>query len=140
MILHWLVSQSIFYLLVVPYDMQNNPNYESQLSSLGYAPLPIFLSILIGGLMLCILFGLVFKRLKSHMPLAGACSAAISAACHPSRNENLDTVALGRLKWGEVTTQPAWDMEPCRGLGDKKGHCSFTASDTVNTSLRKLYV
>lgn len=142
-VLHWLISQSIFYVLVIPYNLQNQPNYKARTSALGYSPLPIFLSLLVGGLMMCILFGVACKRLKSDMPLAGSCSAAISAACHPPKDEDLDTAALGPVKWGHTLASPVWmkNLDHYTADGDvgDTGHCSFTSLETVKPTLTKLY-
>lgn len=137
MILHWLISESFFYVLTVPYAL-DQPDTHFTTRSLGYSALPIFLSLLVGSLMLLILFGLAFRRFKSNIPLAGLCSAAISAACHPPEDD-LDTAALGPVRWGETTTMPAWMSDHSGGPEDQKGHCSFTSLDTMMPSLTKLY-
>ena len=140
MILHWLVSQSIYYILVIPYNIRGNIDYLSMVNSLGYSPLPVFLAILVGSSMLCILAGLACKRFRSDMPLAGACSAAISAACHPPKDENLDTASLGPIKWGQIMGSPDWAVHGFRNeIDDEKGHCSFTALDTVKPTLTRFY-
>ncbi|CAG8279342.1 unnamed protein product [Penicillium salamii] len=139
MILHWLVSQGIFYVLVIPYDLQGNVNDEYKVDSLGYSPLPVFVAILVASLMICILAGLGLKRFKSDLPVAGGCSVAISAACHPPKGENLDTVALGPVKWGQTLGLPGWALGQFRDEVDGRGHCSFTALDTVKPTLTKIY-
>ncbi|KAJ6071510.1 hypothetical protein N7499_009524 [Penicillium canescens] len=139
-ILHWLVSQSIYYVLVIPYDMQGNPSLANRVSALGYSPLPIFLSILVGSLMICILIGISCQRLQSDMPLAGSCSAAISAACHPPKDEDLDTAILGPIKWGQAMRSSTLGMNHFNNeIDDENGHCSFTALDTVRPNLTKSY-
>ncbi|CAG8135921.1 unnamed protein product [Penicillium salamii] len=139
MILHWLVSQGIFYVLVIPYDLQGNVNDEYKVDSLGYSPLPVFVAILVASLMICILAGLGLKRFRSDLPVAGGCSVAISAACHPPKGENLDTVALGPVKWGQTLELPGWALGQFRDEIDVRGHCSFTALDTVKPTLTKIY-
>jgi hypothetical protein len=139
-ILHWLVSQSIYYVLVIPYDMQGHPNLGSMVSALGYSPLPIFLSVLVGSLMICILIGISCQRLQSDMPLAGACSAAISAACHPPKDEDLDTAILGPIRWGQTMRSSTLGRSHFNNeIDDETGHCSFTALDTVSPILTKSY-
>jgi hypothetical protein len=139
MILHWLVSQSIFYLVLIPYDPHDQPDPSNKISSLGYSSTPIFLSILVGAIMTLILFTLALRKCKSVIPLAASSSAAISAACHPPKDENLDTPALGLVKWGQTINQPAWVMDSFQGIDDQEGHCSFTSLDTVRPTLTKLY-
>jgi hypothetical protein len=75
------------------------------------------------------------------MPLAGTCSVAISAPCHPPPNEDLGTISLAPVAWGETTKQLSW-MERLNhnyGVDEQKGHCSFTSFDAVEPSLAKLY-
>jgi hypothetical protein len=139
-ILHWLVSQSIYYVLVIPYDMQGNPGLGYRVSAIGYSPLPIFLSILVGSLMICILIGISCQRLQSDMPLAGACSAAISAACHPPKDEDLDTAILGPIRWGQTMRSSVLGMNHFNNeIDDEDRHCSFTALDTVRPTLTESY-
>lgn len=89
--------------------------------------------------MILTLLALAFRKFKSTMPLAASSSAAIGAACHPPKDEDLDTAALGLVKWGETISPPAWVMERFHGIDDQHGHCSFTSLDTVSPSLTKLY-
>ncbi|KAJ5385297.1 hypothetical protein N7517_003208 [Penicillium concentricum] len=138
MILHWLISQSIFYARIMAYDWIGRPIYKYSISSLGYNSLAIFISMLVGGLMVCLLLGLSFRKFKSEMPLAGACSAAISAACHVPKDEDLDHAARGSVMWGETMTSPSWAGD-LGGIEDDKGHCSFTSLETVRPSLSKMY-
>ncbi|KAJ5127619.1 hypothetical protein N7448_008398 [Penicillium atrosanguineum] len=140
MLLHWLISQSLYYVLVISYNVQGEADYRLEVSSLGYSPLPVFLSILVSSLLVFLMILLSCKRLKSNMPLAGACSAAISAACHPPRGENLGIAALGPIRWGQTTEPPNYVIDHADDtIDDDKGHCSFTALDTVNPTLTTLY-
>ena len=88
--------------------------------------------------MVCLLLGLSFRRFKSEIPLAGACSVAISAACHVPRDKPLDHVARGAVIWGETVASPSSTGDR-GGIEDDKGHCSFTSLDAVRPSLRKMY-
>ncbi|KAJ5954344.1 hypothetical protein N7501_008623 [Penicillium viridicatum] len=137
-VLHWLISQSIFYVRIMAYDWIGRPIYQFSVSSLGYNALAIFISILVGAFMVCLLLGLSFRRFKSEIPLAGACSVAISAACHVPRDESLDHVARGAVMWGETVASPSLTGD-CGGIEDDKGHCSFTSLDAVRPSLSKMY-
>ncbi|KAL3476439.1 hypothetical protein BJX99DRAFT_227714 [Aspergillus californicus] len=138
MTLHWLISQSLFYFEFAPYDLHDIPQEHE--SSLGYSPIAILSSILLGSLMVLLLIGVSLWKLPSRMPLAGSCSLAISAACHPPRGENVQTVTLGPVGWGETSEWP-------EGLPDdaseselnERGHCSFTAKKTTKPSLTKWY-
>ncbi|KAF5855729.1 hypothetical protein ETB97_008565 [Aspergillus alliaceus] len=139
MSLHWLVSQSIFYIRAIPYSVRDQPMVEAETSSVAFSPLPMFLSVLVVGVMVCILAWLALRRFKSVMPLAGACSAAISAACHPPKDDSLDTAALGMVIWGETIAPPAWITGHFEEVEDQKGHCGFTSLDTVRPLLTKIY-
>lgn len=96
--LHWLVSQSLFFVEVILYDMTGNLTAE-RLISCGYSPMAIIFAIILGASMMIVILGLGFKRFKNRMPLASSCSAAISAACHPPPGGG-DT--LQPIMWGEV--------------------------------------
>jgi hypothetical protein len=140
MILHWLVSQSIFYLLLITYDPANEPVPGIEISSLGYSSSPIFLSIIVGSIMVLVLIVLAFRKFKSTVPVTGSTSVAISAACHLPRDEVGETAVLGLVKWGETTMSPDWAMESFGGIDDgQKGHCSFTSLETRKPTLMKLY-
>ncbi|CAG8107401.1 unnamed protein product [Penicillium olsonii] len=139
-VLHWLVSQSFFYTLTIPYTAQAEAVWRDSESSLRFSPLPIFCSLLVGSLMICLLILLALKRLKSNMPLAGSCSAVISAACHPPKYENSDSIDLGLVKWGETRASSGEVVDGFRQeIGDVKGHCTFTGLDTIQPTLTKLY-
>lgn len=101
-VLHWLVSQSTFYVLRIPYTPQGEAVWSDSISSLGFSPLLIFCALLIGSFIICLLILLSLKRFKSNMPLAGSCSTVICAACHPPKYESPDFIALGLVKWGET--------------------------------------
>lgn len=103
-LLHWLISQSLFYVQVLPYDARGNPVPEQQLVACGYSPMAIIFAMCLGGLMVCTILGLGMKSYKTNIPLAVSCSAAISAACHPPPGGG---DALKPIKWGEIPEQPA---------------------------------
>ncbi|KAJ5089838.1 hypothetical protein N7532_008522 [Penicillium argentinense] len=138
--LHWLMSQGFYFTWLLPYDNYGNLLKDRRQSTLSVTLLPIFLAVIVLGLLLCFLFVIAFRKLKSDIPLAETCSAAISAACHPPKDENLDTIAMGPVTWGE-TREPEWmyDSDQFDEAEDRKGHCSFTSARTSRPSLTKLY-
>lgn len=74
------------------------------------------------------------------MPMVGSCSAAITAACHPPKDEDLDKATLGLLMWGETLGALAWEMEIfVDEIGEDRGHCSYTSSNTTSQTLDKFY-
>ncbi|OJJ42781.1 hypothetical protein ASPZODRAFT_76111 [Penicilliopsis zonata CBS 506.65] len=141
MIIHWLVSQGCYYLFLTPYTIIDEPDPNNIYSGIFLSPLPIILAAIIMGFMLFILIMLSFRQLKSEIPLAGSCSAAISAACHPPKSENLETVALGLVTWGETTERPHWasDLNSSGRKAQWKGHCSFTSLETRRPWLTRSY-
>ena len=95
--LHWLVSQSIF---LVRIDVRDSMGAEIPLKSLsacGYSPIAIMFAIALG--LMVVIVGIVtgFRKHKAAVPLAGSCSAVISAACHPPQG-SIDT-KLSSVKW-----------------------------------------
>ena len=112
-ILHWLVSQSIFLVRVA---VEDNEGYvEDILSTCGFSPIAIITVIPLGVLVLLVAIANGFRKYKDGMPLAGNCSAAISAACHRPI-EDADAAVLPVL-WGAVKTE------------GRIGHCCFTSFD-----------
>ena len=69
--------------------------------------------------------GIGFRRIKAVMPLAGGCSAVISAACHPVEIEKNQSV-LPQL-WGAVD----------EGLGTR--HCALSGGELVGPVVGRLY-
>ena len=65
------------------------------------------------------------------MPLAGSCSAAISAACHPPEAD-VDA-SIKRIMWG-VVAEDCFQYE-----GEGVGHCSFTSSTVEAPVVGKWY-
>ncbi|PYI03206.1 hypothetical protein BO78DRAFT_410014 [Aspergillus sclerotiicarbonarius CBS 121057] len=99
MLLHWLVSSSLFYVEIIPFDTQGNASYANQVIACGYAPIAIVFAVILGVVMTSTIFGLSMRWFDSRMPIASSCSAAISAACHPQGG---DEHALKPVKWGEI--------------------------------------
>ncbi|PYI07679.1 hypothetical protein BO78DRAFT_428803 [Aspergillus sclerotiicarbonarius CBS 121057] len=124
--LHWLLSQSLFFVNVQGFDVsgQENPNDSSR--SCGYSPMPMFIALWVIILGLGLLLGIGARQFRAHIPLATHCSAAISAACHPPAEDK--GVAGRSVMWGEIP-----------GEGQEHAHCSFTSLDVVKPSLVRLY-
>ena len=133
-ILHWLVSLSLSYIRMIPYDLNNQPVYENMTSSLRVTGLPMIFALFTWCIMMSILVALSLRKLKSPMPLAASCSAAISAACHPPKEDCPLTAALGEVMWGETGPPPDWDSDQ---YSDDNGHCTFTSLDAAQPSSTK---
>ncbi|KAJ5963319.1 uncharacterized protein N7479_003195 [Penicillium vulpinum] len=170
-VLHWLVSQSFFFVQVIPFDRHGVPqkSYPGVLVTCGYSPVAIIFGIVVGGLLPIVALLLGLRRFRSHMPLAGQCSAAISAACHP-RTTAIDH-ALKPVQWGEVpdrvlshgifsnTITTGVEYEPRSSLESHEQrlslaagldvndfgavsflHCTFTSEDVSEPSTSRLYL
>ena len=86
---------------------------DDKISSYGYSPGAIILTLVAGGVIALGALMLAARRYPPGMPLAATCSAAISAACHPPP-EDVDAAVLP-VQWGVVSTK------------DGIGHCSLSS-------------
>ncbi|PKY04081.1 hypothetical protein P168DRAFT_236422 [Aspergillus campestris IBT 28561] len=151
-ILHWLVSQSLFFVQIVPFDRSGVPQQSEQVVTCGYSPLAIICAMILGVALLLGVGLLGLRRFKSRMPLAGQCSAAISAACHPT--SSTDEHALKPVQWGEVEMPRAFpwhnelgDSPLYGGESDELGrptetgffHCAFSSGEVSEPSAERLY-
>lgn len=117
--LHWLVSQSIFLARVTVLDSSGVEDPAESLSTCGYSNIAIFFVIALGVPVVLIGIAHGFRRYDGGMPLAGSCSTAINAACHPPKD---DVHASGKkVMWGVVD-----GCIPSDG-GIAIGHCSFSS-------------
>ena len=91
----------------------------SGVSTCDYSPMTMIFVIILGSIvvLLDICFG--FRKSKGDMPLAGSCSAAISAACHPPEAD-VDAL-MKRIMW-DVVAEDCFQYE-----GESVDHCSFTS-------------
>ena len=96
------------------------------------SPSGIVLVISIGVALLLGVLAMGFRRFDGSMPIASSCSWAISAACHPPKEDVHAAYLL--VQWGE----PAEDEHVYRGIEgdggggddvdeDFVGHCCFTS-------------
>jgi hypothetical protein len=128
-VLHWLCSQSIFVVNIQESGSGPPPtDRASQSLTVGYSPIALLTTVIFAlcTLLLNLLLGL--KHLSSAMPIAGTCSLAIAAACHPDTDAG-EEMAKKELKWGAV-----------RGLNNRGvGHCTFTSDDVEYPVAGTLY-
>ena len=115
--LHWLVSQSIFLARVLVFDYKNEEKTSESIYTVGYSPIALITVIMLGSI--AVIFGIWTgsRKYQTGMPLAGSCSAAISAACY--RLSNDPDVALLPVMWGAVESKDE----------DTIGHCCFSSLD-----------
>ncbi|KAL4765307.1 uncharacterized protein BDW70DRAFT_147018 [Aspergillus foveolatus] len=101
-LLHWLMSQSLYLVRIIAYTGLQTRNADYDTMTLGYSPPAIVIGLCVGMLLPAglVLFGC--GRFQSGMPVAGSCSMAIAAACHPKGQTEEDRANLEyqRLKWG----------------------------------------
>jgi hypothetical protein len=128
--IHSMISQTLFLVDVEAYghdlthgqgmmDYKRTPQFD--FSTTGFSPPGNAAVIVLGAAMVSMLLFLSIRRLKSTMPVAGTCSAAIAAACHPTDEEPEDGYLLP-IKWGETDVY--------RGIG----HCTFSSRDVKTPS------
>lgn len=115
-LLHWMLSQSIFLARLQAFESDRTPDSYYDVSTCGYSLCATVTTISFGAFIL--LIGLIngFHRYKPEMPLAGSCSAAISAACQPMETEK--DPSMKALQWGVAETE-----REERGIG----YCRFSS-------------
>jgi hypothetical protein len=123
-VLHWLVSQSVFVVIIDEYTSEGEPRFLDfyspieKGSRLGFSPMPMVDVLIVGTVMACSVIGFGFIPYKRGMPLAGSCSMAISAACHPRKTDESGSESRDweqKLQWGVVETN-----------AEGVGHCAFS--------------
>ena len=154
--LHWLISQSLFLVFLENYTVDLNQLAEgwsadksewfrweikddtagAHVVTCGWSPVGVVASVSVGLVLLGFLVGFGYRRLPSGMPVAGSCSLAISAACHPpSGISELNEVDLflseKPLQWGETAKA---DSE------GNPGHCSFSAGKVAYPTTGEWYL
>ena len=118
-ILHWCVSQSIFLARINFIDSDGQERDDWAISTCGYSPMALIFIIIFGSIV--VLVGIIngCRKVRVDMPLAGSCSAAISAAYHPPKPD-VDASSK-RVMWGVVADEFSSDADR------HVGHCSFTS-------------
>ncbi|PWY67945.1 hypothetical protein BO70DRAFT_374505 [Aspergillus heteromorphus CBS 117.55] len=128
-VFHWLLSESLFYVNILEYDILGELVTSTAIHGLGFSPIPIFVCLLLQGVVFVVFVGLGARRFRAPMPLAAHCSVALSAACHPPA----DDLDAGRraVMWGEVTGED----ERIEGYS----HCTFTSHEVTRPSETRFY-
>jgi hypothetical protein len=102
-LMHWLISQSLFIINLEASSNLPDDYYSPPWSSMscGYSPLAMILVLVVGVVMVAFVVGMGHKKLRSAMPVAGSCSLAIAAACHPPHSNPSEAVnPAAKLQWG----------------------------------------
>ena len=97
-LLHWLVSQSLFLVKASALTENGDLNPKYDISTCGYSPSAILVTIIVGAVILALAFMNGFRSYRPGMPLVGSCSTAISAACHPPMGDS--NPSAKKVKWG----------------------------------------
>lgn len=124
-LMHWFISQSIFFVRTVAYNPDGTKDPPNDTSRVGFSPIGIILAFYLVLVML-IALGLVafVKKYPDTIPLMVTNSAAISAACHPPADD-IDAHLLP-VQWGVVSSNE----------NNSIGRCSFTTSRDVQAPAR----
>ncbi len=127
-LLHWLLSQSLFLVRTVTYQVANpgqavlNPSATTiggYVSNLGYSYAAILTSLIWGLVLVIIIVAVMYVcKYPVGLPIGGTNSAVISAACHAGPKETANGDMTDQpLKWGVIIP----------GSEDIVGHCSFSS-------------
>ncbi|KAL6232306.1 hypothetical protein BDW75DRAFT_218083 [Aspergillus navahoensis] len=116
-LLHWLMSQSLFLVRIIAYTEILERDASSDTITVGYSPPAIVIGLCVGMLLPIGLLLLGCRKFRSGMPVAGSCSMAIAAACHPRcrTEEDRKSLEYRPLKWG---------VEPYQQ--GENWHCAFS--------------
>ena len=112
-LMHWLVSESIFIAQIVAYTTEGVETMAYGVTTCGYSCIAIVFVLLLGCLMLSAILAIGCQKYRPGMPLAGHCSAVLSAACQRLPDDT-DIVVLP-VMWGVVSER--------RGIQ----HCAFSS-------------
>jgi hypothetical protein len=136
--LHWLCSQSISLVAIqfdhtaIGFDSKVSSGYKAgvpeEYLTCGYSPAATLATTLLGIFMVAFVWVMARRIYKNGgMPIAGSCSASISACCHQPET------AMGKEKEGDAAYLPVrWgvtgSLDTNMGVGTERvGHCSFSS-------------
>ena len=119
-ILHWLVSQSIFLMSFAVYNDDGTADKEiggynnlTQFINCGYSPIAIIFSFIAALIMALAAIAMAFGRFPNGAPpIVGTCSAAISASCHLPPGLAKQDSLYAKLRWGQVG-QTQYNLAHC---------------------------
>ncbi|KAE8393580.1 hypothetical protein BDV23DRAFT_170029 [Aspergillus alliaceus] len=132
-VLHWLLSMSVSYVAIYQYDMRGAVDESKTISTCVLSPIAMIFTLSLAGLVLVTLMGLAFRRFPTNMPVAGSCSLAISAACHPPLDD--EDAGLKPVMWGETVIS----RTPDDGQGARITGEHFMAGEVEEPHPSRLY-
>ncbi|KAI9769198.1 MAG: hypothetical protein M1840_004327 [Geoglossum simile] len=103
--LHWMASQSLFYVKVDLFQDSLGALEGSHIETLGFSCIAMITALILGGTAMAFALVVGLRPLKSRMPLMGGCSGVVAAACHPPGVKDGDGIAVEAedlVKWGVV--------------------------------------
>jgi hypothetical protein len=136
-LLHWLVSRSLFLVRISIYDVNGWHDLSRDINACGFSPLALLLALCVSTIMIAVLVGLGrFRYIEAGIPTVSSCSVAISAAVHPLQSEPEDASLLP-LQYGVIpsntvsktqytdreTSDAQWSRPPLSG----REHVSFSS-------------
>jgi hypothetical protein len=126
-LLHWLLSQSVFF---VRYDIRDRsgaliPSLSK--STCGYSSLSLLVFSMASLTLLVSVLLLFHRSIVYRIPPADHCSLAISAACHPPPDDI--EPHLKAVQWGVVRNRYGGDIS----------HCSITSEEVAGPESGELY-
>ncbi|KAF2162621.1 hypothetical protein M409DRAFT_26863 [Zasmidium cellare ATCC 36951] len=137
-LLHWLVSRSIFLVRITIYDNEGLRVPTRDINACGFSPLAILLAFCLSTLMIAALVGIGrFRSFEAGMPVASACSVAMSAAVHFPEGQSEDA-ALLPLMYGVV---PGFSRNGARQDEDgwrRQWNPTFPRTEHVSFSSREV--
>jgi hypothetical protein len=96
---HWHASQSLFLVHVTVNDNLTRQDSD-QISTCGFSAFAIIMCTLIGSILAVGGVAVGKLRYPGGLPVAGSCSAAISACCHPPPGDTHASILP--VQWGVV--------------------------------------
>jgi hypothetical protein len=127
-LLHWLLSQTLFFVRIDVTDDQGIRLEDSSISACGFSRLSCLILILVLGLVLVVTLGIGSSKYEEKIPQAVSNSLMISAASHCSGSES--GPSLEKIQWGVV------DM----GNTEGSKHCSFSSRAVTAPEVGKEYI
>ncbi|OQE13750.1 hypothetical protein PENSTE_c046G09042 [Penicillium steckii] len=139
---HWLASEALSYIRIIPRDVKGQLTIERSLHGVGVSSIGLIIMVVPWIVTVIAIITLMLRKFKSaSMPIAGNCSAVISAACHPPEN---DVDAYKKcVKWGETNIEvPSVDRFHVLGVPEvvtRYRRCTFTSAEVKEPSPDFLY-
>ena len=119
-ILHWLISQSIFVISLNIHNPDGSPNQgRPYYRNCGYSPIAIIFTIVATILLMLSAMLMACRKLPSAAPVVATCSAAISAACHLPNGLLQQGSWYKPMRWGQCG-------RPYYGVG----HCALMPEES----------